>query len=227
MIQSILIQIILGILIADLVTGTSHWAEDTYLTYCTSTPFLSEIAKDNELHHYFPRAMLKDSYFDNIRISIILMIIFFIILYLVIPKQFTKYPVFFITFFVFGCVANLFHRWSHQRECETNNIIVQLQKMRIICSHKDHGKHHTEHPDEKYCVILPISNVILDNIYFWRILEMIISIFGLKPDRKTVYKDYEPIHNYMHEDCKKECPKHPTKHDVNVLFKNLENYVKC
>ena len=226
-IQFIILQIILGIFAADLVSGAAHWAEDTYLTYCTTIPFLSEIGKDNELHHYFPRAMLQDSYFDNIRSTIILMIILFIILYLIIPKQFKKYPVFFITFFIFGCVANLFHRFTHQRECETHYIILKLQKMGIICSHEEHRHHHTIQADGKYCVILPISNYILDNIYFWRILETIISIFGLKPDRKSVYKDYESIHNYMHEDSKKKCPKRPTKTDINILSKNLENYIKC
>ena len=58
-----MIQIILGIFVADLAAGFSHWIEDSYLNYCTSIPFLSVIAKENEMHHYFPRAMLHESYF--------------------------------------------------------------------------------------------------------------------------------------------------------------------
>jgi hypothetical protein len=46
-----ILQIILAIFLADVVGGGAHWFEDTYLDYCTSIPFLSEIAKHNELHH--------------------------------------------------------------------------------------------------------------------------------------------------------------------------------
>lgn len=217
----------MGIFVADLAAGFSHWIEDSYLNYCTSIPFLSVIAKENEMHHYFPRAMLHESYFQNIKTTIIIMIILFCFLYLIIPSQFTKYPVFFITFFVFACIGNLFHRFTHHRECESHYIILQLQKLGIICSHEHHRVHHATRPDGRYCVIFPINNYILDNIYFWRILEVIVGMFGLKPDRKSVYKDYESIHNYMHEDSKKKCPKHPTVKDVDILSKKLENFMKC
>jgi len=223
----IVFQIILGLFLADIIAGAGHWFEDTYLHYCTSIPGLSQIAERNELHHYFPRAMLEGSYFINIKTPLILSIILYIILYLLIPSAFKKYPVFFITFFIFLCLSNLFHRFSHQRECETHYIILQLQKMEILCSHEHHRQHHISHSDEKYCTIFSINNYILDNIYFWRILEIIISLFGIKPDQKPVYNHYKPIHNYMHEDAKNECPKRPTKKDINILLENLKNNVKC
>ena len=217
----------LAIFLADVVGGGAHWFEDTYIHYCTTIPGLSEIAKHNELHHYFPRAMLQGSYFENVNTTIIISIIIYIILYLLMPSKFTKYPIFFVTFFIFGCLTNLFHRFAHQRECETHFIILQLQKLDIICSHEHHRKHHVSNPHERYCTILPITNYILDNIYFWRLLELIISMFGINPDRKPVYKHYESIHNYMHENSKKECPKRPTEKDVHILLQNLENNMKC
>ena len=54
----IFIQIILGFILADFITGIVHWFEDTYLVYCINIPFINEISKNNELHHYFPRSML-------------------------------------------------------------------------------------------------------------------------------------------------------------------------
>ena len=222
-----MLQIILGIFLADVVAGLAHWFEDTYIDYCTTIPGLSHIGKENELHHYFPRAMLNGSYFKNMRTTMIIAIIVYIVLYLFIPSKFKKYPVFFVTFFMFLCLSNLFHRFSHQRECETHPIILQLQKMEIICSHEHHRQHHIANAHERYCTSFSINNYILDNIYFWRILEMIIGIFGVKPNRKPVYEHYEPIHNYMHTDAKNECPKRPTDMDKKILIKNLENHIKC
>jgi hypothetical protein len=227
MIQYIVLQIILGIFLADVFGGAAHWFEDTYIHYCTTIPFFSEIAKHNELHHYFPRAMLEGSYYMNIESTIVFAIILFIILYVLFPSTFPKYPIFYIVFFVFLCLVNLFHRFAHQRDCETNFIILKLQKLGILCSHEHHRLHHVMQPDGKYCTIVPATNYLLDTFYFWRILELIISIFGVKPDRKPVYNHYESIQNYMHENAKKECPKRPTENDVNILLKNLENHIKC
>jgi hypothetical protein len=171
--------------------------------------------------------MLLGSYIENIKSTLVFAFILFIILYLVIPSKFMKYPVFFITFFTFLSLVNLFHRFTHQRDCETHYIILQLQKWGILCSHDHHRQHHVEQSDGKYCTILPITNYILDTIYFWRFLEVIISIVGVKPDRKPVYEHYEPIHNYMHKNSKKECPKRPTEKDVDILLNNLENHATC
>lgn len=87
--------------------------------------------------------------------------------------------------------------------------------------------HHIEQVDKKYCTVFPISNYVLDTILFWRLLENCIKLFGIQPDRKEKYNHYKKIHTYMHEDAKNECPQHPTKKNVNMLFKELDNFIKC
>ena len=62
---------------ADILAGFGHWFEDTYIDYCCTFPGLSEIGKDNELHHYFPRAMLQKSYFENVKDNIIVVFTLF------------------------------------------------------------------------------------------------------------------------------------------------------
>ena len=109
----------------------------------------------------------------------------------------------------------------------SDGITVWNKNHKIICSHEHHRQHHIANAHERYCTSFSINNYILDNIYFWRILEMIIGIFGVKPNRKPVYEHYEPIHNYMHTDAKNECPKRPTDMDKKILIKNLENHIKC
>ena len=75
-------------------------------------------------------------------------------------------------------------------------------------------------------LIFPLTNFGLDNLMFWR-LEHIIALFGFEPDRKPTYKSYGPIQNYMHENAKKKCPKRPMFKDIDVLFANLDTYMKC
>lgn len=223
----IIFQVILGLLIGDIVAGAAHWFEDTYFDYCTTIPVISDIARENELHHYFPRTILEGSYFDNIKLCASLICVLFFILFFFIPKTMIGNPFLFIPIFIAACLANLFHRFSHERECETPPFIYKLQKMGVLVSHEHHREHHANEVDGKYCPIFPITNYILDTIYFWRFIEFIIAIFGMKPSRKPSYNHYAPIQNHMHEDAKKKCPKRPQQKDIDELYDNLDDFMKC
>jgi hypothetical protein len=59
------LQIIIGYLLADLFTGFFHWLEDTYLDYDCEIPILKDLAKHNEIHHFFPRTIVGYSYLEN------------------------------------------------------------------------------------------------------------------------------------------------------------------
>jgi hypothetical protein len=224
---NIVLQIIIGFLLADIIGGGSHWFEDTYIHYCTQIPIINEIARYNEMHHYFPRTMLVHSYYENIKTSILFSFILFIILFLFLRNHMLKYPVIYICLFALLPLTNLFHRFSHQRDCETNSVILFLQKIGVLCNHEHHKEHHVSKVNTKYCTIFPITNYCLDTILFWRILEKIIGLFGILPDRKQKYEYYKPIQNYMHEDAKQDCPHHPTQPQVDILFQNLDNFIKC
>ena len=211
------LQIIIGFVLVDIFSGAIHWFEDTYLDYCVDIPLISELAKDNELHHYFPRTMVAFTYFGNMRNTLIIFVIILLILYLVFRKSFFKYPFFMASFIFWGSTVNLFHRFSHMRECENHFIITYLQKTGILCSHKHHSMHH-QTVDSKYCVLSEYTNYLLDSIHFWRVLEYIVFVFtNIKPDRKPAYDDYAEIHNYMHENAKLECPDRPTLQDIEIL----------
>jgi len=229
--MNIYVQIILGFILADLVAGLFHWFEDTYLDYCINIPFIGKIAKDNEMHHYFPRSMLEKSSFENILTTLIIVIIFLILVYLYYiyynKTTIKKYFYLLVSFIFFITISNLIHKYSHMRDCERNGFITFLQKTGILCSSEHHKLHH-KLISEKYCVITEYNNYILDNIYFWRILENIIYyITSIKPNRKPSYDDYNEIHNYMHNNAKLECPQKPTKEDINILHQNLKRYKNC
>lgn len=223
----ILIQIISGFIAADLLSGLFHWFEDTYLDYCINIPILSDISKDNELHHYFPRSILAYSYLEQISVTLPLTIAVVVIVYICFPKWAVKHYAFMISLFIFGSVSNLIHRFSHMRACEIPFPLNVIQYTGILCSHDHHSMHHTL-INEKYCVISEYSNHILDNIGFWRGLEMLIYLVsGIHPSRKQTYDDYIEIHNHMHDNAKLECPDLPTLEQVNELKIKLRNYKHC
>jgi len=120
-------QIFLGFVFADIITGTFHWFEDTYLDYCLELPVISEISKDNELHHYFPRSIIAYSYLEHIKIALILTILIISLLYLLNKSIIIKYPFLTISFCFFCVVSNIIHRFSHMRDCENNFIVIFLQ----------------------------------------------------------------------------------------------------
>jgi len=222
----IILQIIIGFILADIVTGGFHWFEDSYLDYCIDIQIISEISKDNELHHYFPRSMIAYSYLDHIKYTIPLTLLIIFLLY-IINKSIFRYYFLIISFAFFCIISNIIHRFSHMRNCENNFLIIYLQKIGLLCSHSHHSLHHTL-IDQKYCVISEYNNYILDYINFWRILEYIIYLItNIKPNRKNSYNDYKKIQNYMHENAKLECPDIPTKQDVEILIKKLQEYKNC
>jgi ubiquitin-conjugating enzyme E2 variant len=225
---NIILQIIIGFLLADIITGMFHWYEDCYFNYCSTIPIINTIAKDNELHHYFPRSIIAYSYFEHISYSLPLVIIILFIIFLINKSMFNyKYIYIIISFAFFSIISNIIHRFAHMRECENNTIINFLQNTGILCSHKHHSAHHTN-INEKYCVISEYNNYILDSIYFWRALEYIIFLLtNIKPDRKQSYDDYYTIHNHMHENAKLKCPDKPTRKDVDELIEKLKTYKNC
>ena len=223
--SSIFLQLLLGFIFADIITGGFHWFEDTYLDYCIDIPLINKIAKENEMHHYFPRSILAYSYFVNIDLSCIFAVIIISII-CILNNKILNYPYFIICFGFFCIISNLLHRFSHMRDCENNSIITSLQKLGILCSHSHHSQHHNS-VGEKYCIIMEYSNYVLDSLYFWRILEIIILLLtGIKPHRKKSYDSY-PIQNHMHENAKLICPDTPTKEDIKELERKLKIYKNC
>lgn len=225
--DNFIIQFILGFICADVLAGSFHWFEDNYLDYCLDIPIVGEIAKDNELHHYFPRSILAYSYLEHIYVLLPLSITIVGLLFIANPNIFYKYYIFFLSFFVFTVSANIFHRFSHMRECENTTIINVLQKSGILCSHYHHSQHHTK-GTEKYCVLSEYTNLVLDTIGFWTWMEYnMYFITGILPKRKQVYNEYYPIHTHLHINSKLECPDTPTRKDVDELVQKLRVYKQC
>jgi len=224
--MNIILQIVIGYILADLAAGIFHWFEDSYLDYCIDIPVISDIAKDNEMHHYFPRSIVSYTYLENMYVTFPSTIILLLILYSV-NKSLFKYVYLIGSFAFFSITSNLIHRFAHMRECENYKVITFLQNTGILSSHKNHSIHHLE-SKSNYCVISDYNNYILDTIQFWRGLEYIIFIVtGIQPNKKLGYNQYREIQNHMHENAKLECPVKPTKEDIIELQGILKRYKNC
>lgn len=225
--MDIKLQIILGYILADLFTAFAHWIEDTYIDYNSKIPFIKIIAKDNEFHHYFPRGIVGNTYFENIKIPLIIIMPIFIFIYFYNSKTLLDYPYLYGTLFFLLIISNIIHRWCHMRDCELPKIVILLQKIRILGSRSTHhSAHHSIDSSQHYCVISSYLNPILEKINFWRILENIIYIStGIQPNRRGTVDDYKEIHTYLHENLKSECPNPPTKKEIDMLTNILDEHM--
>jgi energy-converting hydrogenase Eha subunit G len=112
--MNIILQIVIGYILADLAAGIFHWFEDSYLDYCIDIPIISDIAKDNEMHHYFPRSIVSYTYLENMYVTFPSTIILLLILYSV-NKSLFKYGYLIGSFAFFSITSNLIHRFAHMR----------------------------------------------------------------------------------------------------------------
>ena len=223
------LQIVLGLVIADIAIAFLHWIEDTYFSYCMRVPVLSKIAKDNELHHYFPRDIVTYSYMENMAVTFPMAVVLLLVALALMPSVVMKYKYMFGTIFVITSTANIFHRFTHMRECELPVIIKIMQDAGILVGHTHHKLHH-ESSKSRYGVVMPVTNYALDGMGFWRGLEAIIrQASGVLPTRTMSYQDYVSVLQTtpLHDTNVMECPPRPTKTELGKLKTRLEDYYVC
>jgi len=214
-------EFILGAFAGDFSAGLFHWFEDNYIPYESDIPFLRDVGVANKLHHYYPRAMVNSNFFSTIQTTLVLSIIGVGLALLLAPKFVRKHWMFFVSFFFFSVFSNLFHKWSHMRPCELNQFVLFIQKLGII-DHTHHSKHH-EQPSEKFCVIFKLSNMILDTLMVFPILE---SIMPMKKTRNMSYKDYvtKAGQEDIHKAARDECPPVMYDGEKGLLLNNLNKF---
>ncbi len=228
--NNIILQIIIGFLLTDFFIGFFHWIEDTYFCYNSSNPIIRYIAQDNELHHYYPRDIVVSSYLENMTVTGPLSILIILVTYLINKKLVLEWKYIFIIFLLFGSTANIFHRFLHMRKCEKPLIINFLQDNYIFSNSEQHKEHHKK-ANDNYCVLFYFTNVILQAINFWYILEQLVYYTtGLERRKPKQFDDYKHIHNFFHKISQDDCPRTLTKGELQILKNHLKRKfenVKC
>jgi len=168
-----------SLFLADLMSGVVHWLEDTYGN--PNWKFLGlgkHVVIPNLVHHYRQRDLTKGTWFDRIWTSAVFLLIVLAILAVFGLVNNLVYLTFSIA--VWG---NEIHCWNHRSPKENGKIITFLQRNYLLQSPKQHAKHHIAPYACNFCAITPYLNPILEALKFWRILEFILGLFFIKPNR--------------------------------------------
>lgn len=160
-------------LLADLLTGIVHWAQDKLLVSESRFSILNDIKADNDLHHAKPAAMIRYSWWENINTSVPYAWPVALVLFLVGAPMLIWLVVF------FGSFANLIHRFSHLPKGKLNWFLRFMQRTGLFISVDHHKEHHfdkngvvrKENTTGKYCPMTNWLNPWLDLIGFFSALE--------------------------------------------------------
>lgn len=177
----IVFQILIAWLLADLLTGFVHWFEDAYMD-SFSLNFLDSLAKENDLHHRKPTAMLASHWFTNIASAVAIGWPLAIVLLCVgLPPLVWLVP-------FFASLGNLIHRWGHMPDRMLPPWIKFMQWTGLFITFEHHDAHHRSMKQlipkhlagYRFCPMTNWVNPIVDSLKFWQGLEYLFGLAGLR-----------------------------------------------
>ena len=178
----LIFKVIACIFITDFLSGLLHWLEDAYGN--EDWPITGKlITRPNILHHYDPRYFTRYSWLYSARV---LLLIGTVILTVAYWGGFLNLMTVLVV--LIGVNANEIHKWAHRTKRENGPIITYCQRIGLLQSPVQHGKHHRGTKDTYYCVITDYLNPVLERVHFWPTLEwLIFQIFGTqrRPDHSV------------------------------------------
>jgi plasmanylethanolamine desaturase len=156
------------VLLADLVSGAVHWAEDAYIR--KDTPVLGKLIADANIeHHEKPRAFIMRNWWTSSWDLLLLGII------LIGGTWATGHLTWQVCLFAFlSANANQVHKWAHQAPHENGHIVTFLQKIKILQTQRHHAQHHRGEKNSHYCSITNVLNPVLDELGFWQNVELLL-----------------------------------------------------
>jgi plasmanylethanolamine desaturase len=166
------VQVLVAVLFADLVSGLVHWFEDAYVH--ADMPllgkWLAKVAEDNRLHHHKPRAFLSKTWWQS---SWDLVLLSSLVVAAAWWLQCLNTGVW--VFALLTSNANQLHKWTHQNRQEKGALIHTLQQWHLLQTPRAHGRHHGGNRDSDYCVVTNVLNPLLEALRFWKRLEWLIQ----------------------------------------------------
>lgn len=167
-----LVQFVMGMALADFISGWIHWGADTYGSI--DTPYLGKtFIRSFREHHVDPIEITRHNFIqtngDNCMLAVGFYIPYFIPF---IHRQLD--PIFVFAAIFFLAATNQIHSWAHEQG-EIPAIIKWAQDNKIILSRRDHNRHHGTPYDQYYCITTGWLNPICYYTKFWKGVEFIIE----------------------------------------------------
>lgn len=156
-------QLILGWLLADLVTGAFHWWEDNFGS--ESWPVIGPwIIRPNRLHHRAPIAFTRHGFWERNGASIVAALAIGALLAAAVgPAPWV------LALAIGGGLSNEVHSFAHQPSRVPEAIRV-LQQIGLLQSPKEHARHHRPPYDANFCILTDWLNPLLEATQVWRSL---------------------------------------------------------
>lgn len=166
-------------LIGDFIMGIYHWIKDTY--FGPFTPIIGKyLIWGSRLHHIRPRYVIEFSDWDLFYSSAKWTLIWMGPL-----MYFTGLSIFIISLFLTISLNDVIHKYAHMVDSERPKWATFMQKIYVFQSHDEHHLHHISPHEINYCPITPFVNIILEEIDFWKKIEIIIEKYtGVKARAK-------------------------------------------
>ena len=160
------------VLLADLVSGVVHWAEDAYARFkpVRKLPLINTIALENDLHHRRPRDFLARSWWAS-SWDLVLLGSGVLLAACLLDRMSAAV----LLFVLLAVNANQIHKWTHRHPRENPWWVTQLQRLYLLQTPRHHGRHHQGDKNTHYCVVTNFLNPLLEEVDFWRRLE---KLFG-------------------------------------------------
>jgi hypothetical protein len=170
------LEFVLVVLLVDLASGIGHWLEDTYGN--PDTPLIGPLViVPNLAHHRQPRAFLAKSWLASCGD---LMLAGALLIAAAWALDLLTWHV--VVFALVGSQANQIHKWAHQNPQEKGALVHLMQRMRLLQTPREHGRHHQGATDSHYCTVTNALNPLLERLRVWRRLESLLQrAFGLRP----------------------------------------------
>ena len=172
---------LLGLVLADFVSGVVHWMADTWGS--EDTPWVGpRFVRPFRIHHTDPLAMLRGDFFEtNGNTALLALPLLLAALALPLGHGLGRFlAVFLVAFCVFGFATNQIHKWAHMGE--PPRVVRWLQCRGLILAPPHHDVHHTAPFATNYCITSGWCNGLLASIGFFPALERwISSLTGLTP----------------------------------------------
>lgn len=157
-------QLILGWLLADLLTGVFHWWEDSFCT--EDSPLIGKwLIAPNRLHHIEPLAFTKHGFWARNLASIVVSAgIGGVWLAIFGPSAWL------FSAFVGTSISNEVHFYAHC-PARTSALVRVLQQTGLFQSPKGHAAHHRPPQKTNFCVLSDWLNPLLGAVDAWGRLE--------------------------------------------------------
>jgi ubiquitin-conjugating enzyme E2 variant len=156
-------------LIADFASGVFHWWQDAY-----GDPYWpvigTHITRPNVLHHYAPRALLANSWWNSSRTLLVIALLIAGVAWWTDALSWQL-----VLGLSLGVNMNQIHKWSHQSPRRIPVLVRWLQRLGVLQSPKQHRAHHLDTRETNYCVLTDYVNPVLERVRFWSALEWLLA----------------------------------------------------